>query len=288
MSASSTPAATPHPAALHARQGPLAGQGDTVQQQQVAWQREMERAQMANWFKPPVAADRGHAAVPQGRGPETLARRAMNSAARASGAIAGSSPAAVVSAPGMPLEPLAVGLRIGAAEVSGGAAETPRAAVRLSAEMRPAFIAEPPLEAKARAELQMRRGAVPLWTADGPAAASAPELEAEAADESRAQQPSASDVQPPLRLHEECMPEGQAVWIAMRADDDALAAMLPRIVADLQHGMLQDRGQRLYQVVCNGRLVWRNGFNASVFSNTTNPGGGGHPAPVDSYIQKGA
>ena len=238
MSASSTPAATPHPAALHARQGPLAGQGDTVQQQQVAWQREMERAQMANWFKPPVAADRGHAAVPQDRGPETLARRAMNSAARASGAIAGSSPAAVVSAPGMPLEPLAVGLRIGAADVSGGAAETPRAAVRFSAEMRPAFVAEPPFEAKALAELQMRRGAAPLWTAAAPAGARAPELEAEAeaADESRAQQPLSSDAQPPLRLHEESMPEGRAVWIAMRADDDALAAMLPRIVTELQRG----------------------------------------------------
>jgi hypothetical protein len=288
MSANPTPAATLNSAALPVRQGSLAGRGDTVQQQQGAWQREMERAQLANWFKPPVAADRGHDAVPPGRGPETLARRATNSAARASGAIVGSNPAAVGSAPGRPLEPLAVGLRIGVADVSEGAAEAPRAAVRFSAEMRPAFIAEPLLEAKAPADLQMRRGAVPLWTADGPAAASAPELEVEAADESRAQQPSASDVQPPLRLHEESMAEGQAVWIAMRADDDALAAMLPRIVADLQHGMLQDRGQRLYQVVCNGRLVWRNGFNASVFSNTTHLGGGGHPAPVDSYIQKGA
>ena len=52
------------------------------------------------------------------------------------------------------------------------------------------------------------------------------------------------DTQAPLRLHEEAMPEGQAVWIAMRADDEALAAMLPRIVADLQRGLWQDR-QRL-------------------------------------------
>ena len=44
----------------------------------------------------------------------------------------------------------------------------------------------------------------------------------------------------------------------MRADDDALIAMLPRLVADLQHGLLQ-RGERLHQVVCNGRLVWRDG-----------------------------
>ena len=84
------------------------------------------------------------------------------------------------------------------------------------------------------------------------------------------------------------MPEGQAVWIAMRADDDALAAMLPRIVADLQHGMLQDRGQRLYQVVCNGRLVWRAGAEALVADNTTIPGGDSRPTVVGSFHSKGA
>lgn len=287
MSASPTPAATPHPAALPARQSPLAGQGDAVQQQ-VAWQREMERAQMANWFKPPVAAGEGNVTVPSVRPPEVLARRVMSSAAQASGAIVGSNLAAVGSRPAMPLEPLAAGLRIGVADVFEGAAQAPRAAVRFSAEMRPAVVTETPLEAQALAEVQMRRGAVPLQTAGDSVAGSAPEAEAEAATESRPQQPSAPDVQPPLRLHEESMPEGQAVWIAMRADDDALAAMLPRIVADLQHGMLQDRGQRLYQVVCNGRLVWRNGFDASVSSNITTPGGGNRPAVVDSYTQEGA
>lgn len=84
------------------------------------------------------------------------------------------------------------------------------------------------------------------------------------------------------------MPEGRAVWIAMRADDDALAAMLPRIVTDLQRGMLQDRGQRLYQVVCNGRLVWRAGGGGPGADSPTIPGGQGRPEPVNSYIQKGA
>ena len=117
---------------------------------------------------------------------------------------------------------------------------------------------------------------------------SAPDAEAEAATESRAQQPSTSDAQAPLRLHEESMPEGQAVWIAMRADDGALAAMLPRIVADLQRGMLQDRGQRLYQVVCNGRLVWRADVEAPVAGDTSIPGGDSRPTAVDSFHSKGA
>jgi len=64
----------------------------------------------------------------------------------------------------------------------------------------------------------------------------------------------------PVRLHEESTPKGQAVWIAMRADDATLAAMLPQWVADLQRGM-RTRGERLHQVVCNGQIVWRDGVS---------------------------
>ncbi|RIX79090.1 hypothetical protein D3H34_15220 [Acidovorax cavernicola] len=63
-----------------------------------------------------------------------------------------------------------------------------------------------------------------------------------------------------VRLHEESTSKGQAVWIAMRADDATLAAMLPQWVADLQRGM-RTRGERLHQVVCNGRIVWRDGVS---------------------------
>ena len=64
----------------------------------------------------------------------------------------------------------------------------------------------------------------------------------------------------PVRLHEESTPKGQAVWIAMRADDATLAAMLPQWVVDLQRGM-RTRGERLHQVVCNGQIVWRDGVS---------------------------
>lgn len=62
----------------------------------------------------------------------------------------------------------------------------------------------------------------------------------------------------PVRLHEESTPKGQAVWIAVRADDFQLLSMMPQWIADLERG-IRARGDRLHQVVCNGRLVWRDG-----------------------------
>lgn len=62
----------------------------------------------------------------------------------------------------------------------------------------------------------------------------------------------------PVRLHEESTLKGQAVWIAVRADDVQLLSMMPQWIADLERGM-RLRGDRLHQVVCNGRLVWRDG-----------------------------
>lgn len=67
----------------------------------------------------------------------------------------------------------------------------------------------------------------------------------------------------PVRLHEESTPKGQSVWIAMRADDATLAAMLPQWIDDLQRAM-RSRGERLHQVVCNGQIVWRDGKSAPV------------------------
>lgn len=287
MSTSHTSAAAPNALALPSRQGVPAGQGDTAQRQ-VAWQREMERAQMASWFKPPLATGQGNAGAPPDRPSEAPARNGMIGTAQAVGAITGGNPAAVGSQPAMPPEPLAAGLRIGVADVFGGAAPVPRAAVRFFAEMRPAVAAQASPEVKALAQVQVRRGASLLQPAGEFVPGSTPDAEVEAAAESRTQPSSTPDDQAPLRLHEESTPEGQAVWIAMRADDDALAAMLPRIVADLQRGMLRDRGQRLYQVVCNGRLVWRDGVDAPVANGISIPGGDSRPTAVDSFHSKGA
>jgi hypothetical protein len=79
----------------------------------------------------------------------------------------------------------------------------------------------------------------------------------------------------------------------MRADDDALTAMLPRIVADLQRAISLERGQRLYQVVCNGKLVWRDVADAaaSVDSSTGNSSSSGvdrRSTVFDTFQSKGA
>jgi hypothetical protein len=157
MSTSHTSATRLNAVAVPPRQGSLASQGDAAQQQ-VAWQREMERAQMATWFKPPVAAGKGSAAVPPGRASEALARNGMTDAAKAPGALVGSNPGAVAPLEAMPLESLATGLRIGVADVFEGAEQVPLATARFFTELRPAVVAEVSPEARAPAEVQMRRG----------------------------------------------------------------------------------------------------------------------------------
>ncbi|TWD85739.1 hypothetical protein FB547_105251 [Variovorax beijingensis] len=288
MSTSHAAAAALNTSALPARQGSLAGQGDTAQQQ-AAWQKEMERAQMATWFKPPVVAANGNAAAPSVKPPEAPTRNGMIAAAQSPGAIMGGNSPAVGSQPALALEPVAASPRMGEADVFEGAAQTRCAAVRFFTEARPAGITEALPEARASVDVQMRRLGNLFRLNDEFAAGSDPNAEVEATAESREQQPPPPDAEAPLRLHEESMPEGQAVWIAMRADDAALAAMLPRIVGDLQRGMLQDRGQRLYQVVCNGRLVWRAEPEASLAGNTSISDGCSPSVVVDSFhSNKGA
>lgn len=103
----------------------------------------------------------------------------------------------------------------------------------------------------------------PMLERSGPRAvrASAPEgtsSESEAMNAAAVLKLTAEFSPAPLRLHEETRLGGQAVWIAMRADDQTLVSILPRLVSDLERGM-RERGKRLHQVVCNGRLVWRDG-----------------------------
>ncbi len=81
----------------------------------------------------------------------------------------------------------------------------------------------------------------------------------------------------PVRLHEESTLKGQAVWIAVRADDVQLLSMMPQWIADLERGM-RSRGDRLHQVVCNGRLVWRDGtWHSDAPVNAASPADSGIP-----------
>ena len=281
MSTGGTSATLPNAAHPQARSGSTAASLDDGGQRQAAWQREMERAQIATWFKPPLATrpDASAAITPTA---SVASPRAGAHTGRASIAvIAGAHlPAMMV----LPVAPLAAALPMGESSIEPERGNAPFAPMHAAAGLRSTA---PPVDATHAAQMPeshaIRRTGGPMQAPGS----NPPEGAAEAASPEAAEQPrpqlSAPDEAPaPLRLHEEATPDGQAVWIAMRADDEALAAMLPRIVSDLQRDMQQVRGQRLHQVVCNGRLVWRD-------STLSIPDGERRPFNVfDSFQTKGA
>lgn len=280
-SAAGTAAATRH--------GAFGGQGDAAQRQE-AWQREMERAQMSAWFKPSPAAAHGNTSMSSDREGVAPARAGMREAAGASRVTAIPAAPAASSSLDMRRSLPASGPQAGSAGIAGSTVQVPQTASH-PIQLRPA-IADPSQDERLPTDVQPRMRAGVL----APPAVDGPEAESTSAHESQGAQESASspmEEQPPLRLHEESLPEGQAVWIAMRADDDALTAMLPRIVADLQRAMTLERGQRLYQVVCNGRLVWRDGADAatSIGSSTSDSSSSGidrRSTVFDTFQSKGA
>lgn len=276
--------------ASFARQGAVPSHGDAAQQQQTAWQREMERAQAASWFKPPIAARaEDRAAAPAA--PEISARRTTGGAAQTRGPIVGGTSAIAGLLPALPAESMAADPRTQRADLflSGTGLPAPGATVRPDAPPRSVSAAHAAPQAGGLAGVQTHRGLAAVQAASvEPAADSAADTESEPPDESRAQPSTASADHAPLRLHEERMSDGQAVWIAMRADDEALATMLPRIVSDLQHALLQERGQRLFQVVCNGRLVWRDGTWVPAVGHTSIQDGNGRSTTFVSVFSKGA
>ena len=288
MSTGSTSAALPNAGTASARRGAAAPAADAAGHQ-AAWQREMERAQMATWFKPPVAASTEHAGARAGAGPVASARHAARAAMPGEiGPATGLPPAVAMQPPaslvaGVPTTGV---LAIGA-PVQAASAPLPIVAGLRSAPSAVAG-AEPPapaIDAVRRAGGALRAASPAVTEADA-------EMPSEdAAEAARAQPAHEADAQAPLRLHEEATAEGRAVWIAMRADDDALAALLPRIVADLQRDMQQLRGERLHQVVCNGRMVWREGVFMAAGDAAAIPGrGAGRSVNVfdSSFQTKGA
>ncbi|WP_440534019.1 hypothetical protein [Variovorax sp. YR566] len=249
-------------AALPSRQGRTSlptGNSDTAQQQ-LAWQREMERAQLMGWFKPVSVDTRAAAAESADRSIDGRARGKGDSKQRsgsgrtwqASQPGAGGLPPA--AAPGSPI------VSPGGERSIGVSVFAIRSAVSLSIPPSAAVEVEPAVANDLRidARLAHRQG---TQAGTGLPTEAPAQLEDGADAAPDAFQAEAREQLAPLRLHEEATPEGQAIWIAMRADDEALAAMLPRLVADLQHGLLE-RGQRLHQVVCNGRLVWHDRMSA--------------------------
>lgn len=202
---------------------------------------------MSTWFKSRAASSEHEAAPPGSSPPGASARnRGADGAGPATPELRGVDPVAASQA--VATQPLAAQLPIGrgiaAVAVPVQAARTATAPFAEGG----AATAVPVVEGRVQVDAQQ----AVRWASRHAPADAQPEPQPLAAS---------LETPAPLRLHEESWPQGQAVWIAMRADDDTLRAMLPQIVADLQRG-LQDRGQQLHQVVCNGRLVWRDGAAA--------------------------
>lgn len=285
MSTDGTSATAPNAHVAPSRRASSAAPNGEARQQ-VAWQREMERAQMATWFKPSVTTRPENAASRPGPAPSGPSLRVSRAAEPGTAAPVGGIPSGMAALPGALF---AVGLPTAGSSLPETPLQAPATPMTVSAGTRISPLLKAAPEALAPMDAQIRRMGGPMQAASAPAPGDAADIPAE--DTAKLLTPSAPGIeaQAPLRLHEEATPEGQAVWIAMRADDDALTAMLPQIVADLQRDMQQVRGQRLYQVVCNGRVVWRDGAAVETDGTASIEDGERRPANVfDSIQPKGA
>jgi len=201
--------------------GPDAGQ-------QQAWQREMERAQLANWLAARgISASAGANAAaesPQRDGP---GRKAEDPVTR--------------TAPG----------RLSHASLFG---------VQADAVPLPGDLVQQPLRQRAVQSSSAVNAERAFAPSHEPAA---PERVDEANASSSPSMPSRATVSEAaaVRVHMERHAEGQVVWIAMR-DGDTQARILSRLIADLRQDLAAS-GQKLHRVVCNGRLVWSDTASAS-------------------------
>ncbi|MDM0122195.1 hypothetical protein [Variovorax arabinosiphilus] len=213
------------------------GEGSDKDSRQLAWQREMERAQLSGWFRaaPPSADPSIQPQAPR---------------FRAAAGVVDQLPKALPAPSIAWLSAEAPNRSSAMAEGGGGGVSTMAMAMALqgSSPSRDALLhgAVDFLEPSTT----LARQASPL---SGP-------RETEAIDRVTAL---ASSTNPapetsPISVHTESAAAGVSVWLGMREATPGLIDMLPTLVADLRRG-LEERGQRLHQVVCNGRLVWREG-----------------------------
>jgi len=240
------------PAAWPATREPAtpAGAGGDPQQQ-LAWQREMERAQLSGWFKP-TPRDEGRGASQGAPQPDSRATKDTRQANGTGPATPGAPAPSIRMAPWSPLASPAP-----LSEPPGALSPRLPGTLSVSTVNAKAFAADPapPIEERHSVHVGVRSPLRNASPAQGEPAASEDPPQAGDTDPATAKP---QDAQAPIRLHEESTPSGQALWLAMRADDRTLTALLPQLVLDLQRAQKQ-QGRHLHQVVCNGRLVWRDG-----------------------------
>lgn len=233
-----------------------AGNGDDPQQQ-LAWQREMERAQLSSWFKPtPQTRSEGRDAL-QAPAQDHPSRQHAASSPQGIHTQALQPAVSTMPWPRTPAWPPAVQQPSSPGHHSVQPQPSP-SLLPAAPVTRASLIADSDsaIETRPLSHAGLRIALTGAVSAADTVAAS--EDSPLADDASPAAPADDHDAQAPLRLHEESTAAGQALWIAMRANDRTLAALLPQLVLDLQRAQLQ-QGRQLHQVVCNGRLVWRDG-----------------------------
>lgn len=250
-----TPITSAHtvPSSIPTRTGVAAGPDEAAQR--LAWQREMEHAQLGAWFRSPAQQ-----------------KQAAPSDAQAT-------PRRSSSANGTGAEP-AQGRTVRAERSTQLRAEAmPRASARASVHA--AMAASPSFAPQAGARLPAMSNGEGMPPVDertlptgntltpgklhrklAPQGLQLETTPTESPSAGSGAMSARTAEQPAIRLHMEHAPQGATVWIAMHDQDAVQGPMVASLLKELRDEFAT-RGERLHQLICNGRLLWRDGGPAS-------------------------
>jgi hypothetical protein len=202
---------------------------------EAAWQREMERAQIAGWFQPAARATTAYTS------PSVTSASSARTTERLGTAYADTQYALI--------DPPATDTASPPSASSTQHGNPVSPAMRIESESiaeRPVVATEAVTMTPAEQRLDVVRHA---WAqCMDPAARGASTAATSAA--TRAQE------SPAIRLHVEHAVDSVAVWIGANPDDPMIAHQLPLLLGELRR-TLHEQGLRLASLTLNGRTVWR-------------------------------
>lgn len=215
-------------AAAPAREGaqnPLSGQ---------AWQREMERAQMAGWFQPPL--------------PATASSDVQAHPSETESALEPTSAASPAARPDRGADPFHPGPAQAPALVMGAAYGLPSMPLCAPAPASPS-------------------GASSLIALRSVVTTAAQQHIAREALAPATKHPASGATEPPqpadIRVHIEAAAQGAAVWIGLPAQDAEPTARLDALLQTLRQRLRQE-GSALQSLTVNGRTVWSAPLNPPI------------------------
>lgn len=228
------------------RAGVAAGPDEAAQR--LAWQREMEQAQLGAWFRSPGPQKQGLPPA-SSRSPSAADRTGAEAAQGRTVKAQGPTPPRVDSMPAV------------TARAAGNVTMTAHSSLAPQVDVR-------------RLAASHREGVPPIDERTGPANNTPAVGKLHRTLDSQGLQrettptgspSSGSDAtttrtgeQPAIRLHMEHAPEGATVWIAMHDQDAVQGPMVASLLKELRSEFTA-RGERLHKLICNGRLLWRDG-----------------------------